>query len=424
MSLKIAPGVRIRASATGIRTSVGPRVARVHVGAGKTAVSSGFGPFSASSTVKNRRPTAKASPPSRRERVPPSKVDTFVAGVELAAGVAEMIGYAFDRRQAKQLAADSTKAVNLLTTLHVEDFSGPAKPVPPPEPPPPRRWRRLREISNTNRRADVEAMHAEAQAIYAEELERWNLLLAHDSHEVIAAVEDALADNASQSACIDAGSGPFGNYVTIVVHYPGLEIAEGIVQAGARTRTRTEQEKIEIYRRAVASTIIASAKEALVHAPAANEAYVIVLRHDLQGRRKKSSQLDAIYAGVFGRRILQMDWTSNSPLDLMLSAREARFNCDRKGRLLPLGDAAGDDLRRIITAVVAAQTAPERHRYSRDESLRLMEIQVSEPFCAICACPGCGAIEAHALRSPRTGEPDWAATIRSCANCAREWAQA
>ena len=40
---RVAPGVSIRASGRGIRTSVGPRAARVHVGAGRTAVSSGFG---------------------------------------------------------------------------------------------------------------------------------------------------------------------------------------------------------------------------------------------------------------------------------------------------------------------------------------------------------------------------------------------
>ncbi|MEV6371484.1 DUF4236 domain-containing protein [Micromonospora musae] len=43
-SIKLAPGVRIRASSRGIRTSVGPRVARVHVGAGRTGVSIGIGP--------------------------------------------------------------------------------------------------------------------------------------------------------------------------------------------------------------------------------------------------------------------------------------------------------------------------------------------------------------------------------------------
>ena len=43
-SVKIAPGVRVRASSRGVRTSIGPRVARVHVGACRTGISTGAGP--------------------------------------------------------------------------------------------------------------------------------------------------------------------------------------------------------------------------------------------------------------------------------------------------------------------------------------------------------------------------------------------
>ena len=40
-SVKIAPGVRVRASSRGIRTSIGPRAARLHVGGGRTGFSTG-----------------------------------------------------------------------------------------------------------------------------------------------------------------------------------------------------------------------------------------------------------------------------------------------------------------------------------------------------------------------------------------------
>jgi hypothetical protein len=45
-SIKLAPGVRVRASNRGLRTSVGPRAARVHMGTGRTGFSSGAGPVS------------------------------------------------------------------------------------------------------------------------------------------------------------------------------------------------------------------------------------------------------------------------------------------------------------------------------------------------------------------------------------------
>jgi hypothetical protein len=43
-SVKLAPGVRIRASSRGLRTSVGPRAARVHFGADRTGFPTGAGP--------------------------------------------------------------------------------------------------------------------------------------------------------------------------------------------------------------------------------------------------------------------------------------------------------------------------------------------------------------------------------------------
>lgn len=55
VSIKLAPGVCVRASSRGIRTSVGPRMARVHVGGGRTTFSSGVGPFTSSTSVGGRR---------------------------------------------------------------------------------------------------------------------------------------------------------------------------------------------------------------------------------------------------------------------------------------------------------------------------------------------------------------------------------
>src|SRR3954470_10325030 len=61
-SIKIAPGVRVRASSRGVRTSIGPRAARLHVGAGRTGVSTGVGPVgyytSLGGRPSRRRPSA------------------------------------------------------------------------------------------------------------------------------------------------------------------------------------------------------------------------------------------------------------------------------------------------------------------------------------------------------------------------------
>jgi hypothetical protein len=51
VGFRVAPGVRLRASRRGPRMSLGPRMARVHVGSGRAAVSSGSGPVTLWSTL-------------------------------------------------------------------------------------------------------------------------------------------------------------------------------------------------------------------------------------------------------------------------------------------------------------------------------------------------------------------------------------
>jgi hypothetical protein len=64
-SFKLAPGVRIRASSRGIRTSVGPRAARLHFGGGRApGVSTGAGPFSLYSSLGPGRRARRSSGPT------------------------------------------------------------------------------------------------------------------------------------------------------------------------------------------------------------------------------------------------------------------------------------------------------------------------------------------------------------------------
>ena len=42
---RILPGVKVRATKRGMRASIGPRAARLHVGVGRPGVSTGAGPF-------------------------------------------------------------------------------------------------------------------------------------------------------------------------------------------------------------------------------------------------------------------------------------------------------------------------------------------------------------------------------------------
>src|SRR4051812_28143383 len=72
-SIKLAPGVRVRASSRRVRTSIGPRAARIHVGAGRTGFSTGAGPVgfytslgSGSPSRRTGTPMANREPAARR----------------------------------------------------------------------------------------------------------------------------------------------------------------------------------------------------------------------------------------------------------------------------------------------------------------------------------------------------------------------
>jgi hypothetical protein len=332
--------------------------------------------------------------------------------------IAETAGLVAKNFGSRRLAADSARAAKLLTTVHLEDFPRPAEPKLPSLS---SRWRQFRPTEDADRSA--------RERDHADDLARWESLIRHDPSEVIATVDEALADNDSLSTCIDAGLSSHGNYVTVVVQYPGPEIVKGVVRVDGKTRPRTNDEMNQIYGDAVASTVIATAKEALTYAPAAVEAYIVVLRYDTKSWfSKKSDKLDAIYAGALNRKVLDIDWSTCAPIQVILGGRAVRINRDQKSRLKPLGDQAGEDLRRLVDAIAATniEATPERttrRRPTKAQSREMMNSQAREVFQAFSVCPECNEFGAHALREPMAGEPDWAKVIRSCATCGREWAQ-
>ena len=279
-----------------------------------------------------------------------------MAGLQLASGVMLMVDYALERRQAKQLAADSLRAAELLTSLHLQDFPEPTAPVAPS---PPRRLRRFGRIDRDDQAA--------VEAAYAKDLARWELLCGHDPDEVIATVDDALADNASQSTCIDAGSAPTGNYVTVVVQYPGPEITEGIVQVGTNTRPRSEKERTTSTDARSPQRSLPALKKRWSAPPPLPRPTSWLCATTFVGGSRNEPRLDAIYVGALNRSVLGMNWKLRNPVEVITGARDVRINLDRKGRFKPLGDDAGSDLRALVAAVAAVALAAQVGEYGEIE---------------------------------------------------------
>ncbi|OFE14330.1 hypothetical protein BA895_10100 [Humibacillus sp. DSM 29435] len=351
VGFKIAPGVRVRASSRGMRASIGPRAARVHVGAGRTRISSGAGPVTVSTAIGGgqRRGTARSAGSSGRAARSPGPRQPTVAQLRAQARAAE---------RAQQV-ADVATAERSLTTLHLAKFPEPSRQVLPVPPRPAtdtvesvRRelyqgatagvpvWKRaLRRQAKAwaVQLAPSEAERRYTGAVVATQLEQWHLdqqwqaLLTHDPHTVIAAVDEAFADNASDSTCVDAGTDhdTGARYVTAVVSYGGIDLVPehrpDTTPGGKPTlRKRTKTNRNTLYATAVASTVLATAKEALAVAVAATEARVLVVRpHGAVG-------VEPVYAGTLRRELLaHRDWRSLDPLDVVMAAENAEMA--RKG---------------------------------------------------------------------------------------------
>lgn len=315
VSVKLAPGVRVRASSRGIRTSVGPRGARVHVGAGRTTFSTGAGPFTASASVGGRRRGNSGGGGSRNAGTP----RTTLAALE---------------RQARQAQRDEEIAAvarteQALTSLHHEEFplaQRPLLPLPPPVDPGPirqamlaqhlagvsvfqrARRRQIKEWAVGAARDEAGRQYQARLAEHAEQQARldsfWNALIAHDPAAVTARMESAFEDNQSPAACVDVGDDNV-RYATVLVMFgtPQMipEQKPMLTPTGRPTlKKRTKTDRNALYAAALGSAVLATVKEGFTVAPSVEEIRVLVVRKDPQALTPESF-LSAIYAARFRR---------------------------------------------------------------------------------------------------------------------------
>lgn len=85
-------------------------------------------------------------------------------------------------------------------------------------------------------------------------------------------------------------------------------------------RKLTKTSRNALYATAVASTVLATAKEALAVADAATEVRVLVVRPH------GSDSVEPVYAGTLRRELLtHRDWHSLDPIDVVMSAENAEM---------------------------------------------------------------------------------------------------
>ncbi len=136
----------------------------------------------------------------------------------------------------------------------------------------------------------------------------WAALSEHDPAAVIEAVDSAFSDNASDSVCVDAATEFIGgapvHYVTAVVQHAGVtlipEQRPDVTPGGKPTlRKRAKTDRNALCARAIAVTVLATAKEALAAAPRATEVRILVVR-----RADRGGGLEPVLAGRYTRTYL------------------------------------------------------------------------------------------------------------------------
>jgi hypothetical protein len=261
VGFRVAPGVRLRATRRGPRVSLGPRIARLHVGGGTSAVSAGSGPLTVWSTLSGGGHTSTGPSGTDRKAAEWSTVRDHLDGL-LEAHTAPV-------ERARRPIADPPQPVDRRAVRH--DLRSAARDG--------LAWWQLGarrrahaaadarlddEVTRRQQLADRVAADAQADADAW-----WQRLLANDPQVVTTHLERALADHA-MPATVTAVEDDRAHLVIPVL--PPEELVgvreptltdKGNLSLARMTKTRRH----ELYQAAIGSAMLAVAAEAFALAP-------------------------------------------------------------------------------------------------------------------------------------------------------------
>ena len=317
-SVRIAPGVRVRASSRGLRTSIGGRGARISVGGGATRLSAGAGPIRYSTTVNAGR--GRASSP----RSATASNATSSAATSRAAGGASPAALAKAER-AEELLAQA----HALSVIHRTAFPPATRPIAAAAPQRDAdevaalRARHIKDamagVSIFARRARAEARtrgqqaadaeletarrarEADQQVVQVDLDQQWQALLAGDPAVVLATLAEAFADNEAPAAPLDVN----GAEVTIAVLAPPPSIVPeqmpAVTEAGNLSlRKVPARQRAAMHTNAVMAHVLVTLRETFAVAPSLHAARVVVLADEGPDAYGKA-RLQATLAGRWTR---------------------------------------------------------------------------------------------------------------------------
>ena len=270
-SFRVAPGVRLRVTNRGLRASLGPRSARLHVGGGRPAISAGSGPFTAWTTIGGS---------TRR-----------AGGASASGGHAAYVADGLSPAAASKAeeAARLTSQLAALRGLHNVDYPPAQEPAVRPLVPPTldvlvaqactRHGIRSGRGAEAQKLAALREAQAEARELWATcETEtahrrealarRWRDLLANEPYAVMGTLVAAFQDNQALAAAVDVE----GAEARIVVLVPDVlalpDRVPGTTATGAVSLRKAKKGELnELHFDVVCGHVLATLKETFAVAP-------------------------------------------------------------------------------------------------------------------------------------------------------------
>lgn len=359
-SVKLAPGVRVRASSRGIRTSIGPRAARIHVGAGRTGFSTGAGPVGYYTSVGGGRSRSRSSTGSVNRQL-------AVAARQQAAE--EKL------EQGRQLA----DALAAITEIHHAEFPVTTRAIAPPPAPVDEAEVRRRHRKAAKKATSMFAIKARKQALadadgtasaeIAAQAERrladqdrrqaeldswWAALERCDPDVVLSTLVAAFEDNEAAATAV----GVDGAEASLVVLVP----PESAVPDRKPTRTQagnlslkklTKTETADFYKMLVCGHMLVTLREAFAVVPALTAARIVAVRAsepDAYGNRRA----EVIMAGRCERPDLAgVHWTDADSTRIFNDCLTERIAVQKgaTGALQPMSTVNEPALQALVEAI-------------------------------------------------------------------------
>lgn len=373
-SIKLAPGVRIRASSRGLRTSIGPRAARVHIGGGRTGISTGIGPVGYYTSVgggrrsSSRRSATSAQADYQRQLAAQQRQVTQAEKATLAQQLAD----AFLR----------------ILSLHRVDFPPAQRPVAP-EPPVPDRaaiyahyekhalasvgmFKRAERAAAKQQAAswtDAEvgrqwqSLKAQ-QAQWQQKLDQqWQLLCDNDPEAVLQTLAEAFEDNDASSAAV----GVDGDGVSLVLLVPPAsqvipEQMPGRTAAGNLSLKKiTQADRADFYKHFVCGQILVTLREAFAVAPGLASARVVVLRNDGRDVYGRPVMPCLVAVSVARKALLGVRSNDADAVDILNAVAHEKLlsQMGRSKELAPVDLTAEPDISALIKTVDLEELASE-----------------------------------------------------------------